>query len=105
MSVLEKLFWHDYHFNLTCYTKISFVFSFRYSLEDLNGERMFLLNMDLSVCFEAEGSCSLKLPLLRDVFIPKPVCNLDQGFPKFGNTKKLHAHVVAINELVENVHA
>ncbi|VDI11129.1 Hypothetical predicted protein, partial [Mytilus galloprovincialis] len=72
----------QYEFGKTDMFRMGDVVVLKYSIEDMKGERMFLLNMDLSVCFETEGSCILKLPLLRDVLIPKPVCSLDQGFSK-----------------------
>ncbi|XP_052067242.1 uncharacterized protein LOC127706625 [Mytilus californianus] len=89
-----------YEFGKTDMFRMGNVVGLKYNIEDLKGEHMFLLNMDLSVCFETEGSCVLKLPLFREALLPKPVCDLDQGFPKLGKTLKLH--VLAIKNLWKN---
>jgi hypothetical protein len=51
-----------------------------YTIDDLKGEKQFLVNMDISVCFEAHGPCVLKIPILTEVRLPKPLCNLESGF-------------------------
>ena len=62
--------------------KIQFIF--RYSIDDWKGQQLFLLNMEVNICLEAAGPCTLELPILKDLKVPKPVCNLEKSFYSFG---------------------
>lgn len=57
---------------------------FSYTIDDLKGEKQFLVTMEISVCFEANGPCALTIPILEEVRLPKPLCNLDSGFSLSG---------------------
>ena len=45
-------------------------------IQDLSMEKQFLVDMDLSVCFEANGPCVLTSNVLRNARLPKPLCDL-----------------------------
>ncbi|XP_071145134.1 uncharacterized protein [Mytilus edulis] len=50
-----------------------------YSIDDLKSEGLLLVNLDLSVCFESSGSCEFTISVLKDVSLPKPLCNWQDG--------------------------
>lgn len=84
--------------------KSYFLFT-RYTIDDLKGEKQFLVNMDISVCFEAHGPCVLKIPILTEVRLPKPLCNLESGFSfpskyKSGTFINLHQHISLLKEIM-----
>ncbi|XP_048258717.1 uncharacterized protein LOC124137708 isoform X1 [Haliotis rufescens] len=58
------------HFNLKDVIRVDFM------IDDLFGEKKFLINLNISVCFE-EDSCLISFPALKDVKIPKLVCDWD----------------------------
>lgn len=57
----------------------SCIFNFSYTINDLSSEKMFVVNVDISVCFE-EKDCLIDVPLLNDVYLPKPLCNWNSGY-------------------------
>lgn len=46
----------------------------------MKGEKQFLISLEMSICFEAKGPCTTTLPILEEVRLPKPLCNLDADF-------------------------
>ena len=40
--------------------------------------------MEVNICLEAAGPCTLELPILKDLKVPKPVCSLEKSFSSFG---------------------
>jgi hypothetical protein len=47
-------------------------------VEDL--VQTYRVNMNLTVCFEANGPCMIIAPVLINTILPKPVCNWKTGF-------------------------
>lgn len=41
------------------------------------GERKYLVNMNMSFCFESSGACLLSFKLLEDTLLPKVLCSWD----------------------------
>ncbi|XP_046562947.1 uncharacterized protein LOC124271840 [Haliotis rubra] len=58
------------HFSLKNVVRVDFM------IDDLFGEKKFLINLNISVCFE-EDSCMISFPALKNVKIPKLVCDWD----------------------------
>ncbi|XP_046562951.1 uncharacterized protein LOC124271844 [Haliotis rubra] len=58
------------HFSLKNVIRVDFM------IDDLFGEKKFLINLNISVCFE-EDSCLISFPALKNVKIPKLVCDWD----------------------------
>ncbi|KAK3102203.1 hypothetical protein FSP39_009587 [Pinctada imbricata] len=59
------------------------LFDFRwgiYNVYDLYSEGAFLVNMNLSVCLEAQGNCLIVLPVFENVKLPKQPCTSSQKF-------------------------
>jgi hypothetical protein len=52
--------------------------SFR--IDDLKEEQSFQVNMDISVCFESNGICEIKMPVFENMRLPKPMCNWNTDF-------------------------
>ncbi|XP_071123204.1 uncharacterized protein [Mytilus edulis] len=71
-----------YEFGNADILRMGEVATLEYSIDDLKGKHMLLLNIDLKICFERDGSCILRQQILKEALLPKPVCNLDNGFSK-----------------------
>ncbi|XP_041378093.1 uncharacterized protein LOC121390363 [Gigantopelta aegis] len=76
---IERL---DYTFTLNGYdwgTKKKFdiggIFKVEYSVDDLKDSKLFVVNMDLSVCLVAGQPCSLTITVFKDLMLPKPFCD------------------------------
>ena len=54
--------------------------SFR--LFNLQEDEEYVVDLDLSVCLESGGACSLKQTVLSQAVLPKPQCALTEGFKK-----------------------
>lgn len=50
---------------------------FSYSVKDMYGERKYLVNMNMSFCFESSGACLLSFKILEDTLLPKVLCSWD----------------------------
>ena len=55
---------------------VSINFICRFVIQDLSMEKQFLLDVDISVCFEANGPCMLTSNILKNARLPKPLCDL-----------------------------
>lgn len=58
--------------------------NFRYNIEDLRQQEMFILQLTFSFCLESKGPCELIIPILEDMIFPKPVCQSDTAFMSKG---------------------
>ncbi|XP_052067241.1 uncharacterized protein LOC127706624 [Mytilus californianus] len=63
-----------HHFNLKGVARI------RYSIDDLAEERKFLVNMNISLCFESDAPCLYDFVLFQDSLLPKIMCDWESGF-------------------------
>jgi hypothetical protein len=52
---------------------------FSYTIQDLSMEKEFVVDLDISVCFEANGPCVFNSNLLKSARLPKPLCNLNSS--------------------------
>ncbi|XP_052090897.1 uncharacterized protein LOC127727822 [Mytilus californianus] len=87
-SLINYKFGQKEMFTLKNIIRIEFV------IQDLSMEKQFLINMDLSVCFETKGPCVLTSNILRNARLPKPVCDLSSTL-SFGD--------ISLKELAENL--
>ncbi|WAR05120.1 hypothetical protein MAR_020489 [Mya arenaria] len=51
----------------------------QYTIEDLQSDNTFVMNVKLKVCFENQY-CVIDVPLLTNAYLPKPLCNWDTGY-------------------------
>ena len=49
----------------------------RYTIHDLQAEKKYMLNMNLSVCFEQDGPCLVSVPVFENTKLPKLGCDWD----------------------------
>lgn len=50
-------------------------------VDDLHEENLFLVNMNISVCFESRGPCVIESAIiLQNSLIPKMSCGFSHGF-------------------------
>ncbi|CAG2244639.1 unnamed protein product [Mytilus edulis] len=63
-----------HHFNMKGVIRIG------YSIDDLPEQRKFLVNMNISVCFESDDPCLYDFVLFKDSLIPKILCDWESGF-------------------------
>ncbi|KAL5015120.1 hypothetical protein ScPMuIL_009390 [Solemya velum] len=47
-----------------------------FTIEDLKGDKMFLVNMNVKLCFNAD-SCDFDFSVMVDTLLPKPACNFN----------------------------
>jgi hypothetical protein len=57
-----------------------FFISFRYKAEELTAEKVYLLNMKISFCFESVGDCRYSFTVFDGTKIPKQPCNWAGGY-------------------------
>lgn len=55
-----------------------FVYSF--VIEDFQTARTFMVNLNLSICFESNLPCMINIPILRHTQLPKQICNWKSDF-------------------------
>ncbi|VDI79784.1 Hypothetical predicted protein [Mytilus galloprovincialis] len=60
-----------------------------YDIEDLKYKRQYVVNLQLSVCFETTGPCTISIPVLTNAILPKSVCDWKNNFidPEFSLLK------------------
>ena len=61
---------------------IDICFFYRYRIDDLVSEKMFMLDLSFYVCMEESrpSDCIVDIPILKNLKMPKPLCNWDGGF-------------------------
>lgn len=54
----------------------------RYRIDDLASEKMFMLDLEFAICLEERKptDCVVNIPLLKNLKIPKPLCNWNMGY-------------------------
>lgn len=57
---------------------------YRYLIKDLNGQRQYLLDVTLTVCFSDSPSCEIRNKILQHYLVTKPVCAWYTGFTNPG---------------------
>ncbi|VDI38368.1 Hypothetical predicted protein [Mytilus galloprovincialis] len=79
----------DYQFGKQDGVYLFGVIRLDYDIEDLKYKRQYVVNLQLSVCFEATGPCTIRIPVLTNVILPKSVCDWKSNFidPEFSFTK------------------
>lgn len=61
--------------------KCPFKIFYRLTVDDLSEENLYIVNMNISVCFEAKGPCAIESAvILQNSLIPKMQCNFTHGF-------------------------
>jgi hypothetical protein len=57
------------------------------SVIDLIGEGAYLINLNVSVCYEANSACHSEIIILDNALLPKMTCQWDNDFVNEGNMK------------------
>ncbi|KAJ8320500.1 LOW QUALITY PROTEIN: hypothetical protein KUTeg_002087 [Tegillarca granosa] len=70
----------DFEFQKTHQIALFGLIQISYNIDDLHSERMFVLNVNLSVCYNKAGPCDIDTVLFKDTQLPKAHCQLDTGF-------------------------
>ncbi|XP_052083538.1 uncharacterized protein LOC127720830 [Mytilus californianus] len=52
----------------------------KYKVVNYQSERVFVVNMDIEVCYSAAGPCAVQRTVLTDVKLPKSSCNYSQPY-------------------------
>ena len=73
---------------LLCLT-ISILFFDRYSIYDLDNDGMYLVDLNISLCFEAAGPCALEVEVFKQTVLTKRTCPKYTGF--LNSSKHQHA--------------
>ena len=61
----------------------------RYSIYDLDNDGMYLVDLNISLCFEAAGPCALEVEVFKQTVLTKRTCPKYTGFLK--SSKQQHA--------------
>lgn len=56
------------------------IFFFRFTITDLSIEKEYLIDMDLSVCTETEGTCYVSVKVFNKYRLPKHDCDWNSTF-------------------------
>ncbi|XP_060596420.1 uncharacterized protein LOC132750448 [Ruditapes philippinarum] len=56
------------------------VYRIDYMIEYLYGSRKFVVDMNVSACFESHGECEITIPVLHKTILPKVNCDWYNGF-------------------------
>ncbi|XP_062582876.1 uncharacterized protein LOC134244633, partial [Saccostrea cucullata] len=72
----------DYPFGKLEHLWLGGVVRLDFMLEDLYGERLYLVNMNVSFCFESAGECYKSIAVFKETLLPKQICpwNQTSGF-------------------------
>ncbi|CAC5375019.1 unnamed protein product [Mytilus coruscus] len=54
-----------------------------YKIDEFYNERMFIVSLTISICYEANGPCALEMIILENTKLPIPLCDFSQGIPGF----------------------
>ena len=55
-------------------------------IENFHGGRKYILDMNVSACFESHGNCSYMIPVLKKAVLPKVKCHWMNGFNDQGTS-------------------
>ncbi|VDI33335.1 Hypothetical predicted protein, partial [Mytilus galloprovincialis] len=80
-------------FSLYGFLDLSFI------IEDLTSDGVVVFSVNVSVCLDSAATCEIEQILMKDVRLPKPVCNLNAGFkmPNFSLTEFMSQKGVSFN--------
>ncbi|KAK3609660.1 hypothetical protein CHS0354_035945 [Potamilus streckersoni] len=59
--------------------------TFEFSIRKLEAEKKFLIDLDISACFEANGNCMMKLSVMKGTEVPQPICDLSATLSIYKN--------------------
>jgi hypothetical protein len=51
-----------------------------FNVHDFASEKVYLLNLNISVCFEAFGECASEVQVFKDTKVPKMACDWSTGY-------------------------
>ncbi|XP_052071171.1 uncharacterized protein LOC127709609 [Mytilus californianus] len=84
----------NYEFGQKQSFRLKNIFRIDYSIIDLSMEKQFVVDMDVSVCFEANSPCVFTSTVMNSARLPKPICDLRSN---------LSFEDISFKELVENL--
>ncbi|VDI38371.1 SWI/SNF-related matrix-associated actin-dependent regulator of chromatin subfamily E, member 1 [Mytilus galloprovincialis] len=84
----------NYEFGQKHSFRLMNIFRIDYTIIDLTMEKQFVVDMDVSVCFEADAPCVFTTTILKNARLPKPICNLKSN---------LSFEDISLKELSENL--
>ncbi|KAL3873866.1 hypothetical protein ACJMK2_036950, partial [Sinanodonta woodiana] len=70
----------DFEYGKKTSVQLQGVFGVQFLLDNLQTQRIFILSLNLTVCFEAHDECAFQIPLFKNARLPKPVCEWTSGF-------------------------
>lgn len=56
---------------------LKFLYVYSFTIDNFQGERFFLVNMNLSLCFEAYEDCIRRISIFENTLLPKRRCPWD----------------------------
>lgn len=62
-----------------------FIVYIRYVIYDLESDHQYLVDLNVSACFEASGPCDFNSAIFHKTFLPKMPCQWQTGFIQKGN--------------------
>lgn len=68
---------HMYFFQTFCNVSKQFLFCSSLTVDNFQGERLYLVSMNISLCFEAYEDCLRQIIVLKDTLLPKRRCSWD----------------------------
>ncbi|VDI41394.1 Hypothetical predicted protein [Mytilus galloprovincialis] len=84
----------NYEFGQKQSFRLMNIFRIDYTIIDLSMEKQFVVDMDVSLCFEANAPCVFTSEVMKNARLPKPICDLKSN---------LSFEVTSLKELSENL--
>lgn len=56
------------------------VFHASFNIESFPGERMYVVSLNISICFEDEKPCYLSVPILHNTRLPRRLCTWETKY-------------------------
>ncbi|XP_052071170.1 uncharacterized protein LOC127709608 [Mytilus californianus] len=77
-------------------------FRVSYKIEEFYNERMFIVSLTISICYEANGPCALEMIILENNKLPIPFCDFSQGNPGFSFAEWVDSNKIDLGQQLQS---
>lgn len=75
--------------NIVRFSSVEYNDISRYKIDDLKSTKQFVVSARALACFDSKA-CSLNVPFLDNLILPKPLCNFNGTYKLPGNCNERH---------------
>lgn len=99
------LFFYTKFFKTFVQSQISFIFIYiflnRYSVYDLDSDGMYIVDLNISLCFESASPCALDVEVFKQTVLTKRECPKYTGFLQSGECQEKYLTAIQNINYVE----